>query len=710
MALSALILLGINLGAHASTDQGGSDVAANPIRKIVTLLQDMSAEIETQGAKEKDMYDKFLCYCDGGAADLAKSAADAKAQVETLTAQESSDSGEKGSLEEELEKHKADLAQAESDLEKATAIRGKEKSEFEDEYDEKKTYTESLSKAIISLEHGMGSSSLMQLDDGDVAVQIRKAMRSSTTVTPGDKENVRAFLDASSSSSSSSGIRTPGSSEIVGILKAMSDEMTQSMEDLQTTEDTNTKGFAELKASKSKEIEIGKESIESKTTRVGALAVSIVQAQGAIEDSQAEQTNAEQFLATLDEQCKTKKVEWAEKCKTRAEEISAISEAISILNADDSLDVFKKTALVAKSSRPVTGFLQAKKSDMKRLQSANGIIMAAAGMYKSQRLDLLSYTMNAQMRRAVRHNARGKASSVDFGEITKMIDGMIKVLTKEQADDESHKTWCNDELTKSQDESNAAKDKAEDLEASIAELSDDISTTADDIAQLQDSIKTLDKDVSEATVQRKEEHSEYLETAQLTKAAIELMGRAKNRLQKFYNPALYKSPPTTPAPASFVQIRAVNHRHSKVAPPEAPETFSATYDKSKKSSGVLELMTMLQHELEASLAAAEHEETTAQAEYLKLMEESKATREQDGKSLTNKSAKKASLEGTLSEAKENKYNTLKEQENIVGYMAELHGSCDFILDNFGLRKEARGNELESLKNAKAILSGASYGF
>merc|ERR1719473_239277 len=99
-------------------------------------------------------------------------------------------------------------------------------------------------------------------------------MRSSTTVTPGEKDSVTAFLDASSSSSSSSGY-APASGQIVGILKAISDEMTKSMEDLQTSEDENVKGFAELKASKSKEIEYGKESIESKNTRVGALAVAI---------------------------------------------------------------------------------------------------------------------------------------------------------------------------------------------------------------------------------------------------------------------------------------------------------------------------------------------------------------------------------------------------------------------------------------------------
>ena len=36
---------------------------ANPIRKVVTLLQDMQKEIEAEGEKEKGLYDKFMCYC-----------------------------------------------------------------------------------------------------------------------------------------------------------------------------------------------------------------------------------------------------------------------------------------------------------------------------------------------------------------------------------------------------------------------------------------------------------------------------------------------------------------------------------------------------------------------------------------------------------------------------------------------------------------------
>jgi len=39
----------------------------------------------------------------------------------------------------------------------------------------------------------------------------------------------------------------------------------------------------------------------------------------------------------------------------------------------------------------------------------------------------------------------------------------------------------------------------------------------------------------------------------------------------------------------------------------------------------------------------------------------------------------------------------------------LHEGCDFTLDNFEVRQEAREGEVEALKQAKAIFSGAGFG-
>ena len=44
------------------------------------------------------------------------------------------------------------------------------------------------------------------------------------------------------------------------------------------------------------------------------------------------------------------------------------------------------------------------------------------------------------------------------------------------------------------------------------------------------------------------------------------------------------------------------------------------------------------------------------------------------------------------------------------YIAQLHGSCDFLLENFDVRREARSGEIDAIKKAKAVLSGADYSF
>ena len=38
-------------------------VGANPIRKVVTMLQTMSKKITAEGAEEETAYNKFVCYC-----------------------------------------------------------------------------------------------------------------------------------------------------------------------------------------------------------------------------------------------------------------------------------------------------------------------------------------------------------------------------------------------------------------------------------------------------------------------------------------------------------------------------------------------------------------------------------------------------------------------------------------------------------------------
>merc|ERR1719326_2460784 len=82
-----------------------------------------------------------------------------------------------------------------------------------------------------------------------------------------------------------------------------------------------------------------------------------------------------------------------------------------------------------------------------------------------------------------------------------------------------------------------------DLEKEIDDTKESIATLTDEIAALKKGIEELDKMVKDATYNRKEENEDYQTLMANNGAAVELIGMAKNRMQKFYNPSLYKAPP-----------------------------------------------------------------------------------------------------------------------------------------------------------------------
>merc|ERR1719487_358488 len=223
-----------------------------------------------------------------------------------------------------------------------------------------------------------------------------------------------------------------------------------------------------------------------------------------------------------------------------------------------------------------------------------------------------------------------------------------------------------------------------------------ISTLGEEIAALEDGIKALDKQVAEATDDRKQEHAENTETVANDNAAKEIIGVAKNRLNKFYNPKLYKPPTKT----LFAQ--------NGVAPPPPPETFGAYAKKGEESGGVIGMLDMMVADLDKEITETETEEKENQAEYETFMSDSAEKRANDAKSIEDKESAKADLEANLVAANEEKGSKTKEAMATAQYLSEVHGDCDWLLSNFQMRKDARAGEVDALKKAKAVLSGADY--
>merc|ERR1719269_176647 len=132
----------------------------------------------------------------------------------------------------------------------------------------------------------MGGAALLQMPAGD---RLSKIVESYPNMDTEDRKNVIAFLQEN-------GDYAPASGQIVGILKGMKDDMEAELKEAIASEDKAIAGFADLKASKEKEIEMATEAIETKTGRAGELAVLVVQTKDALEDATQEVADTDKFL------------------------------------------------------------------------------------------------------------------------------------------------------------------------------------------------------------------------------------------------------------------------------------------------------------------------------------------------------------------------------------------------------------------------------
>jgi len=122
------------------------------------------------------------------------------------------------------------------------------------------------------------------------------------------------------------------------------------------------------------------------------------------------------------------------------------------------------------------------------------------------------------------------------------------------------------------------------------------------------------------------------------------------------------------------------------------------------------MIDLIVKDLDKEMTVAKTEEKDAQADYEGMMKDSAEKRADDSKSLADKQKALADMQANLQSSQEEKGSTGKELGATVQYIQSLHNECDWLLQYFDVRKEARTSEIDALGKAKAVLSGADFSF
>merc|ERR1719207_120872 len=272
------------------------------------------------------------------------------------------------------------------------------------------------------------------------------------------------------------------------------------------------------------------------------------------------------------------------------------------------------------------------------------------------------------------------AKLLDFSEIKKAIDDMIAELKTIQKEEADKYEFCTSEIKANEKDTAAKTDLKAELEQTIDDLSSSIATLTDEIAALAAFVAQTNVEMKTASENRELENKDFQVTVADQKATQAILKKAVDRMKAFYG---------------FIQQ----------TPPK-----QGTYSKHGGGNIVVSLLQGVISESEDVEKKALNAENEAQKAYEEYISDSNAAVAAASTNIMNKSGSKAKAEQDKIQATESRDATIQDLLLLGEENAAMHQDCDFLIKNFDVRQSARSDEIESLANAKAIFSGANFGF
>jgi len=698
----------------------------NPIKRVINMLTDMKNQLEEEAAKEAEMYDKMVCWCETNEKEKTKAIADAEAKDKDLSAEIEARSARFGSVSTEIEAMKKQIAEDTAALKESLAIREKEAAGFRgDEKDTVQAIT-NLKNAIGVLKKHQGAS-FVQLDAPvmasvksvlrDVSFKYELMMAAHPThrsallqTSEGVEKDLAPLLGSNSeelpvefaqrvlaqSASQASGpgflqavqpagageSRASASNGIYGILTQMLADMEKGLSQSQKDEIKAKEDFEALQAAKTKSIDEGKAKLDAMEAEDAGNAKALSDAKEDLELTRKQRSADVEFLRNLRVTCQNLDREWEQRSKTRGQEILAVSEALSIITEDDNRELMTKSV----------SFLQAHASSemqMRRNKAASSL-RKAAEFPDFDADDLLNAWDDRKGASLTGPRAQLSTLAVTvqldgFGKVKEAMDKMVADLKKEQQEEVELKAFCEKEFNQNEKETYDNNEQKEDLEEKMDELEALIKKLDEEISDAKNQIGETQVGVKKASQTREEQNIEYQATVSDQRATQTILTKALDKLKSFYKKAA--------GGGAFVQ---------------QGQTPPVQFNKMKSNAGASPVIGMIEQIVEDSKATeadAISTEKEAQANYETFVKDSNNLIKELTDAITEKTDGIASSKTEAENAKSDHTATVEELELLAEHKAELHGQCDFTLSNFDIRQKARLQEIEAIGQAKAILSG-----
>lgn len=455
---------------------------------------------------------------------------------------------------------------------------------------------------------------------------------------------------------------SPQSSEILGILKQLHEQMDEKLKSTLKDIDKAKETFSALRESKNSEIQHGQSHLKSLKSQSAQASIDLTEAKKDLSQEASLLAQARQAITSLKHTCQESSVEFEQSKKSRQEEIMAVSEALALLAANGTASAITRTWF--------------------ETPQASAPAPAVAGVVP-----------------AVFLQEAAQSAKNAFGSIKRQITSLISLLNEQQDKEVEKNKWCLDKYQENNLTEISLTERLADIQASKLELDSKLEKLQSEINATKDEIKDSVLGVKQAAAIRKQEKLTCEQAIKDQAITLAVLKEVLSKLAYVYD---------KPQLVQTKQQGRLTHQNLMQMQNSATPT-PPSYEKNAKGRALIDVLQQIVSEVKNMQRVTAYKEDRARAQYNTFLHENYKEVGLLQKVMTNKASEKARAATQNEIQVSNMGSVEKELTEVTTFEGALHTECDFLVANFRARQEARANEIEGLQQAGRVIRGSDLG-
>lgn len=657
--------------------------AENPLGKVISLMNSLTAKIQREGEAEAKAYKEFVEWCDDVSSNKRnelKTAGATKDQLVATIAKAGDDAGASAGRVEDLA---ASISADDESLRSATEVRAKEEADFSASQAELVDSIDTLARAIsiIGRQMAKNPAAFAQVDthNMDSLVKSLTAVIDAASFASADRQRLVNLVQSSQNADSDDmDLDAPAAASykshsggIMDVLEDLKEKAEEKLSGLRRAETTAKHNFAMLKQSLEDQIAAdSKEMDEQKNAKAAAEELKAT-SEGKLAETEKDIADGKKSLATATSGCMQTAADHEATVNARNQELAVIAKAKEILSsstggaAEQSYSMFQ----ISTDSRLRT-----------RMDLANAEVVAVIKRLAKQQHSGTLAQLASRISSVLRFGA--STGEDPFAKVRSMIVDMISKLESEGSADADEKAYCDEQMAKTEAKKTELEDDIARLTSKIDKAAANSAKAQAELKETQAELSALAKSQAEMDSVRSESNAAYMQAKSDLEAGLEGVRKALGVLRDYYGSA---------AAASMLE--------TEESQPTVPQHTAA----SGAGNSIIEILEVVESDFAKDLAAEEAEESDAASEYDRQTQANtmtKTLKTQDVKYLTKEYQ---GLDKEISELSADRTTEGTQLSAVMDYYDKVKGRCIAKPTTYEDRRSRREAEIAGLKEALNIL-------